>query len=85
MIFKKNSLQSNYCYCCNKIFIWQGRLFLLTFKLKSMINRYTLITLLLQEHQLDESFRSFLSNQTDTVLLSNNGYKCIRPGFYTLI
>lgn len=49
-----------------------------------MINRYNLISLLLKECNLDESMRSYLSQQSDNTLLSNSGFVCIRVGFYTI-
>ena len=49
-----------------------------------MINRYNLITILLNEHGLSEEFRTFLSSQSDRVLLSNSGFKRIRAGFYII-
>ena len=49
-----------------------------------MINRYSLITILLNEHGLSEEYRTFLSSQDDRVLLSNSGFKRIRTGFYVL-
>lgn len=48
-----------------------------------MITRYQLITVLLNEMGLDNSYRTFIARVPDSILLSNTGYKCIRKGYYT--
>ena len=49
-----------------------------------MINRHQLITILLKEHHLDESFRSFISKYNDSVLLSGTGIRKLTTGKYIL-
>jgi hypothetical protein len=49
-----------------------------------MINRYQLISLLIEELKLTENERPFLAKLSDTILCKDCGYKPLRKGYYLL-